>query len=215
MRRVSPVSIEKFEVSGTGRIVRVATNAYKPVTYLQSVLTMIKHNQNDSGAGNQFLSLLSLRYLAYLHPLFDIISLSFSSRNIFNLFFFLSRNGRIRNAAPSFLPENYPECESWSLTRLESRSQTGVTFPRRCGSFIGIVFPVLPLSQRERSPLLISCFSAHSDLKLNIRSWSWWVLDFKDTFEKMIKYRYKFFSLEIFGYFILFFFFFEERNRFE
>lgn len=112
LRRVSPVSIEKFEVSGTGRIVRVATNAYKPVTYLQSVLTMIKHNQNDSGAGNQFLSLLSLRYLAYLHPLFDIISLSFSSRNIFNLFFFLLRNGRIRNAAPSFLPENYPECES-------------------------------------------------------------------------------------------------------
>lgn len=151
-------------------------------------------------------------YLCAIWPTctrYSILFLSLSpSPNIFNLFFFLSRNGRIRNAAPSFLPENYPECESWSLTRLESRSQTGVTFPRRCGSFIGIVFPVLPLSQRERSPLLISCFSAHSDLKLNIRSWSWWVLDFKDTFEKMIKYRYKFFSLEIFGYFILFFLFF-------
>lgn len=151
-------------------------------------------------------------YLCAIWPTCTRYSISFlslsPSRNIFNLFFFLSRNGRIRNAAPSFLPENYPECESWSLTRLESRSQTGVTFPRRCGSFIGIVFPVLPLSQRERSPLLISCFSAHSDLKLNIRSWSWWVLDFKDTFEKMIKYRYKFFSLEIFGYFILFFLFF-------
>lgn len=150
-------------------------------------------------------------YLCAIWPTctrYSILFLSLSpSPNIFNLFFFLSRNGRIRNAAPSFLPENYPECESWSLTRLESRSQTGVTFPRRCGSFIGIVFPVLPLSQRERSPLLISCFSAHSDLKLNIRSWSWWVLDFKDTFEKMIKYRYKFFSLEIFGYFIFFFFF--------
>lgn len=151
-------------------------------------------------------------YLCAIWPTCTRYSISFlslsPSPNIFNLFFFLSRNGRIRNAAPSFLPENYPECESWSLTRLESRSQTGVTFPRRCGSFIRIVFPALPLSQRERSPLLISCFSAHSDLKLNIRSWSWWVLDFKDTFEKMIKYRYKFFSLEIFGYFILFFLFF-------
>lgn len=155
-------------------------------------------------------------YLCAIWPTctrYSILFLSLSpSPNIFNLFFFLSRNGRIRNAAPSFLPENYPECESWSLTRLESRSQTGVTFPRRCGSFIGIVFPVLPLSQRERSPLLISCFSAHSDLKLNIRSWSWWVLDFKDTFEKMIKYRYKFFSLEIFGYFIFFFFFWRTKS---
>lgn len=155
-------------------------------------------------------------YLCAIWPTCTRYSISFlslsPSPNIFNLFFFLSRNGRIRNAAPSFLPENYPECESWSLTRLESRSQTGVTFPRRCGSFIGIVFPVLPLSQRERSPLLISCFSAHSDLKLNIRSWSWWVLDFKDTFEKMIKYRYKFFSLEIFGYFIFFFFFWRTKS---
>lgn len=126
LRRVSPVSIEKFEVSGTGRIVRVATNAYKPVTYLQSVLTMIKHNQNDSGAGNQFLSLLSLRYLAYLHPLFDIISLSFSLSKYFQPFL-LSLEKRKNKECRPFLP-------SWKLSgmRILISYETRIPFSNWC-----------------------------------------------------------------------------------
>lgn len=146
---------------------------------------MIKRNQNDSGAGDQFLSTIS----GAIWPTctrYTIISLFLCREYFFFFFFFLWRNGRIWNAAlfPSFLPEKLSGI-SFSRTSYETR----ILFSNWCNCFLedaglssGSCF-LFYHSGNVKGATLVSSFSPHSDLcdlKLNIRSWSWWVLDFED-----------------------------------
>ena len=111
--------------------------------------------------------------------------LSLSLSRIF--LFFLWRNGRIWNAAlfPSFLPEKLSGI-SFSRTSYETR----ILFSNWCNCFLedaglssGSCFLFYHSGNVKGATLVTSSFSPHSDLcdlKLNIRSWSWWVLDFED-----------------------------------